>query len=57
MKNIRYGRLGAMDALMTYGTSFVIAHSLSTVRDAYPILVMRDGCVATFRATDLLLEA
>lgn len=33
----------AMDALMKGRTSFVIAHRLSTVRDADLILVMRDG--------------
>ncbi|MHB1414525.1 MAG: ABC transporter ATP-binding protein, partial [Chloroflexota bacterium] len=33
----------AMDSLMKNRTSFVIAHRLSTVRDADLILVMRDG--------------
>ena len=33
----------AMDTLMKGRTSFVIAHSLSTIRDADVILVMKDG--------------
>ena len=35
----------AMDALMKGRTSFIIAHRLSTVRDADHILVMKDGTI------------
>ena len=39
----RYTR--AMDRMMEGRTSFVIAHRLSTVRDADVILVIRDGSI------------
>ncbi len=35
----------AMDRMMVGRTSFVIAHRLSTVRDADVILVIRDGSI------------
>lgn len=35
----------AFDALMEGRTSFVVAHRLSTIRDASLILVMKDGKV------------
>ena len=47
----------AMDNLMHNRTSFIIAHRLSTVRDADMILVMRDGdIVEQGNHADLLLQ-
>ena len=45
----------AFDKLMEGRTSFVVAHRLSTVRDADVILVMRDGCVVERGTHDELL--
>ena len=45
-----------MDALMTGRTSFVIAHRLSTVKDADCILVMEQGRVIERGSHQELLE-
>ena len=45
-----------MDALMTGRTSFVIAHRLSTVKDADRILVLESGKIAGFGTHEELLE-
>jgi ATP-binding cassette subfamily B protein len=47
----------AMAALRSDRTSFVIAHRLSTVRDADLILVMEDGAIVEQGTHDELLEA
>lgn len=47
----------AMDTLMRGRTSFIIAHRLSTVRDADLILVMRDGDIVEQGSHRELLEA
>ena len=46
----------AFDTLMEGRTSFVVAHRLSTVRDASLILVMKDGSVIEQGRHDELLE-
>ena len=46
----------AMDKLMEGRTSFVIAHSLSTIRNADLILVMRDGNIIEQGNHDQLME-
>ena len=46
----------AFDTLMEGRTSFVVAHRLSTVRDASLILVMKDGSVIEHGRHDELLE-
>lgn len=46
----------AMDALMKGRTSFVIAHRLSTVKDADLILVMRDGTIVEQGTHEELLQ-
>ncbi len=46
----------AMDNLMKDRTSFVIAHRLSTVRNANLILVMRDGDIVEQGSHDTLME-
>lgn len=45
----------AFDTLMQGRTSFVVAHRLSTVRDASLILVMRDGKIVEQGRHDELL--
>ncbi|HJA60822.1 MAG TPA: ABC transporter ATP-binding protein/permease [Candidatus Brevibacterium intestinavium] len=47
----------AMAALRTERTSFVIAHRLSTVRDADTILVMEDGAIVEHGSHEQLLAA
>ncbi|HET9501736.1 MAG TPA: ABC transporter ATP-binding protein [Marmoricola sp.] len=47
----------AMAALRSDRTSFVIAHRLSTVRDADLILVMEDGAIVEQGTHDTLLDA
>lgn len=47
----------AMAALRTDRTSFVIAHRLSTVRDADTIVVMEEGRIVEQGSHDALLEA
>ena len=47
----------AMDNLMRGRTSFVIAHRLSTFRDADLILVMSDADIVEQRTHDQLMEA
>ncbi len=47
----------AFDALMEGRTSFVVAHRLSTVRDASLILVMKDGAIVEQGRHQELLEA
>ena len=46
----------AFDKLMTGRTSFVVAHRLSTIRNASLILVMRDGKIVEQGTHDSLLE-
>ncbi len=46
----------AMDSLMKGRTSFIIAHRLSTVRNADLILVMKDGGIVEQGAHDDLLQ-
>ena len=46
----------AMDSLMKGRTSFIIAHRLSTVRNADLILVMKDGDIVEQGAHDELLQ-
>ena len=45
-----------MDALMKGRTSFVIAHRLSTVRNADCIMVMEQGCIIERGTHEQLLE-
>ena len=45
----------AMDNLMRGRTSFVIAHRVSTIRDADLILVMRDGDIVEQGTHDSLM--
>ena len=47
----------AFDELMAGRTSFVVAHRLSTIRNADCILVMRDGCIIERGSHDELLAA
>lgn len=47
----------AFDALMQGRTSFIVAHRLSTIRDASLILVMRDGKIVEQGTHDALLRA
>jgi ATP-binding cassette subfamily B protein len=47
----------AMGSLRQGRTSFVIAHRLSTVRDADVILVMEDGCIVEQGTHEALLDA
>ena len=47
----------AMDRMMEGRTSFVIAHRLSTVRDADVILVIRDGGIVEQGTHDELMAA
>ena len=61
MENIRYGNMDAsdqdgMDALMTGRTTFVIAHRLSTVRNADCIMVMEQGRIIERGTHDELIE-
>ena len=46
----------AFDAMMKGRTSFVVAHRLSTIREADTILVMRDGHIAEQGSHDELLK-
>ncbi len=46
----------AFDALMQGRTSFIVAHRLSTIRDASLILVMRDGKIVEQGTHDALLR-
>ena len=46
----------AFDTLMQGRTSFVVAHRLSTVRDASLILVMRDGDIVESGTHETLLQ-
>ena len=47
----------AFDELMAGRTSFVVAHRLSTIRNADCILVMRDGQIIERGTHDELLAA
>ena len=47
----------AFDELMAGRTSFVVAHRLSTIRNADCILVMRDGQIIECGTHDELLAA
>ena len=47
----------AFDELMAGRTSFVVAHRLSTIRNADCILVMRDGRIIERGTHDELLAA
>ena len=46
----------AMDKLMKNRTSFIIAHRLSTVRDADKIIVIEDGHIIEQGSHEELLE-